>query len=70
MLGAASIKLRCVDKLNLLLRSYRIDVVILPKSNSDVRLRSAIFLARRCRTYLLPKRRRGKKQLLRGANEY
>jgi len=52
MLGAASIKLRCVDKLNLLLRSYRIDVVILPKSNSDVRLRSAIFPARRCRTYL------------------
>ena len=52
MLGAASIKLRCVDKLNLLLRSYRIDVVILPKSNSDVRLRSAIFPARRCRIYL------------------
>jgi hypothetical protein len=52
MPGAASIKLRGVDKLNLLLRSYRIDVVILPKSNSDVRLRSAIFPARRCRTYL------------------
>jgi hypothetical protein len=49
---AASFKLRGVDKLSLLLRSYRIDVVILPKSNSDVRLRSAIFPARRCRTYL------------------
>ena len=50
--GAASFKLRDVDKLSLLLRSYRIDAVILPKSNSDVRLRSAIFPARRSRTCL------------------
>jgi len=31
---------------------YRFDLVILPKSNTDVSLRSAIFPAHGCRTYL------------------